>query len=471
MANYRTHTPALRARHVEPGPAPAEEAAAPAVQPGVRPTSRFEQALIAALVILLPLDNMLPVLGPVSTLWILFAGTFLFVFLFRRREMIRVLSSTTVLSLALLLSVALATEFRHPDSSMSDWIRLVQMAVASVLVATMCRDRLSLRAALISFLVIGVFLSAILFTASYQGLLSASASDFDQASKVRESVYQSTPLGANLNRLAFQTAQATIVAIALLFAVKRPAHRIALGLLAATAAIATFLPLSRGGVITLVIGAAVVLMSARKPLLSRIAVVAILAGAVIYMVPDAAWARLNFRPHEYSNQRKEARTGVYTAALDTLPEYILTGIGSGNFWEQWGQNNGFSHGNGKTLGAHNSILQITINWGIAGLLPFTLVLWNLYRVIPRGRKLDHMQGAIRGLATTGFCFLLVSHTYYAKELSIIVGVVLGAHLWIFRPLPKTAETDARQPLPAYPYYRTPQRRRIEAESPAERMKV
>ncbi len=53
------------------------------------------------------------------------------------------------------------------------------------------------------------------------------------------------------------------------------------------------------------------------------------------------------------------------AVVEAIPEVSLMGVGTGNFWGQWGMWSGFYSefkGRGTIVGAHNAYLQILIYW-------------------------------------------------------------------------------------------------------------
>jgi hypothetical protein len=124
-----------------------------------------------------------------------------------------------------------------------------------------------------------------------------------------------------------------------------------------------------------------------------------------------------------------------------LPEYIVTGVGIGNFWRLWGYNHGWLGGHG-VVGAHNSFIQVSLYWGIAGLGLLLLVIWRSYRSLPPSPGSEILSLALFGIALSLFLFLFVSHMLYAKQLSIGLGIIAGANRWIWPVETKVASFRA-----------------------------
>ena len=81
------------------------------------------------------------------------------------------------------------------------------------------------------------------------------------------------------------------------------------------------------------------------------------------------------------------------------------------------------------LGAHNCFFQITIYWGIPGLLSFLAVVWQAYRCMPRVRPNDALTLALMAIAFSTFLFLFVMHNMYSKSFSLGLGLLIGARCW------------------------------------------
>src|SRR5262249_5408913 len=148
--------------------------------------------------------------------------------------------------------------------------------------------------------------------------------------------FSETPLGGNLNGLAFVTAQGTGVALALALTTLSQWRRYLYFGIALTCFVASFLPMSRSGVAIVlgVCGGGVLSYGIRR---IKAVLIAVVIGAVILpVVPGAVWSRLSFSNEVDQWGRMEGRAAVYTAFFHHLPEFIVSGVGAGNFWGEWG---------------------------------------------------------------------------------------------------------------------------------------
>jgi hypothetical protein len=129
---------------------------------------------------------------------------------------------------------------------------------------------------------------------------------------------------------------------------------------------------------------------------------------------------------EVHGGKMEGRARVYTAAIEHLPEYLGSGVGVGNFWGPWGKRSSFGG-----LGAHNGFIQVTIYWGLAGLLALAAVIWQAYRCLPANCGKDVIGLCLAGTAVSLFMMLLITHNLYIKEFSLGLGMLVGAQRWVW----------------------------------------
>ena len=132
----------------------------------------------------------------------------------------------------------------------------------------------------------------------------------------------------------------------------------------------------------------------------------------------------------------DARTKVYQAAWDHLPEYGLTGVGAGNFWEgPWGRQSEYFVRH-SVLGAHNCFIQIAIYWGLPGLLSLASVVYFAYKCLPRESGSEPLSLAVLGMAVALFGVMFVMHNLEFKGFSLGLGILVGTQHWIW-PAGKT----------------------------------
>lgn len=393
------------------------------------PTSGFERLLLLLSIIALPAEDHFRFVPGFSLLFIAFGTMAIYVVMQRSSELFRILSHPVFLAAYAFLFVGSLIELTHDNNSYYDLSRIAQMIVGAILVASMCRDLPALKMACHGYLIAGLWLAILLFLTSYGVLNQAGTLNFHEASKLREMAFEGNPLQANLNHMAFGAGQATVVALSWALTARAPLFRnfyIGAGLICMVAA---FLPLSRGGVVIAIASCASVMYAFGLQRGKAILITVLLGAAILIWVPQSVWSRMTFSFEEHDGKR-EGRALVYQAAIDHLPEYIFTGVGAGNFWSSWGRRSEFA-GQGHFRGAHNCFIQVTLYWGIIGLMAFLLVFWCAYRCVPRFCNREAAALSLLGIGASCLLFSMVVHTLYAKEFSLGLGLLVGAHCWIW----------------------------------------
>lgn len=395
-------------------------------------TTVMERVLLMAIIITLPLQDSIPAMAGMSFSYILFGVAFLHLVLNRPQVFWKTWMHPVFLALYLLIYVGIVVETLHPYVNFKVVRRIAEMTAGAVLVASICRDRKALQAGINAFLIAGIGLSVFLFLTSYGALRGASAADFREASNVRAEVFDDMALNANLNRMALVASQGTVVALAFAMAAKKPRQRLLFMGLCGFCTVAAFLPVSRSGVLTVALASAVVLFAyrGRGRWMRMLVTGVLLAGAIVFFVPDVVFSRMAYST-ESKKGKQEGRARVYTNSFAYLDEYLFTGVGAGNFATSWGQKHGYVSRGGNTLGAHNTLLQVTIFWGLAGLFALCLIVWQAYRCVPKFCGDDVLAISLKGLAVTVLMLMLVVHALYAKEYSLGLGMLVGAQRWVW----------------------------------------
>ncbi|WP_447603647.1 O-antigen ligase family protein [Nitrospira sp. Nam80] len=408
------------------------------------PTSVFERVLLLLTIVALPADDHFRIVPGYSILFLLFVVLGIYVLAVRFAQLLITLSQPTILACLLFLALAGLIEFTHPLSSYSELIRIAQMILGGILIGSICRDLQAIRMACYGYLVAGVWLSVLLFLTSYGALNAATASDFHEASQLRDAAFDENPLQANLNTMAFGAGQAAIVALA--WALSRQESRfrllfIGVGLFCLVGA---FLPLSRGGVAITIISCVSVMYAFGLRHGKALLIAVVIAATIASVVPQAVWSRMSFS-FEEKEGKIEGRALIYQAAIDHLPDYLLTGVGAGNFWSGWGRRSEFAT-YGRTGGAHNCFFQVTLYWGMLGAAALALVFWNAYRCVPRACSREASALCLLGIGVGLLLFSMVVHNLYSKEFSLGLGLLVGARTWVWpygvvyaTPQPPTVE--------------------------------
>ncbi len=410
------------------------------------PTNGWERSLIVLAIVALPTENHYLFLPGFSLQFLLFGAIGLYVLFNRFSELLRTVGHPALVAAYVFLGVGTLIEWTHDRSDYYELIRVAQMIVGAVLLASLCRDRSAVRTACYGYLAAGLWLSILLFLTSYGALSAATASDFQEASQLRAAAFEDNPLQANLNNMAFGAAQAAAVALAWALAASKPLIRHGFMVMAVVCLLGAFLPLSRSGVLIALVASGSVMYTFGLRHAKGLLVAMLLGGAVFTVVPQAVWSRMSFTFEKHEG-KTEGRALVYGAAIDRLPEYALTGVGAGNFWTHWGRNTEFASDSGRVSGAHNCFMQVTLYWGALGLTALLLVFVQGYRCVPRYAAREAPALALVGIGVSALLFSMFSHNIYAKEFTLVLGVLAGSHRWIW-PL-------GYVPQPGMPVRRSP----------------
>nr|WP_281721794.1 O-antigen ligase family protein [Nitrosomonas nitrosa] len=389
-----------------------------------------ERFLLMGAIIMLPLENELPTVAGMSASFLIFGALAIYVVLNRPRALGVIWYHPVFIAAYAFIGVSVLLEFSSPLSSYQQIIRFAQMIAGAVCVAVLCRDRSALAAGLYGYVAAALWVSFLLIMNSY-GVLAGmgSASDFDEASQIRGSV--DVGFRDNLNRVAFVCTQGAIVAFALSLSARLERYRIILGGIATFSLVASFLTMSRGAfVISLVVFPAMLYTHGFRRY-GKVLILAFVLGLSIYaLVPDVVWTRMMFTTEMRDDGKMEGRAYVYATAFNRLPEYIVSGVGAGNFYQKWGLEKGFTRGRG-VLGLHNTLLQVTVMWGVLGLSMYLWIMWCVYCSIPLRCGNDELSLALLGLFISLALYLLVMHVLADKVFAVAIGLLVGARQGIW----------------------------------------
>jgi hypothetical protein len=396
-------------------------------------TTKCERVLLAATIVVLPLEDHIPTVGGFSIAFLLFSLLACYTFVYRSRALGRIWLHPVFRAAYILLMVGFLIESAHENSSYSDLLRLAMMIVGGVLYASLCRDKAALQAAVYSYMLASLWLSALLFLTTYGTLQSSTANDYHGASAIRAEAAERMGLEGNLNSLAFLTTQGGVVALSLALAARFSFQRGLFMAISLFCLVGSFLLMSRTGLVIIVGACTTVLMTYRTKRARALLLAIILIAAFHVWVPDVVFSRMDVTV-------EGGRTRAYWAAVENLPEYFLVGVGAGNFWSRWRFTSSFDR-----MGAHNVYIQVTVNWGLMALIALFGLVFQAYRCIPRSCANDGLALCLPGLAMSCLLMLLFAHTFYDKWYSFGLGLLVAARFWIW---PTGTVLPAPHPKPA-----------------------
>lgn len=417
---------------LDPGISNGKSTAAPYVSSHLH-TTLFERFLLFITPVLLPLQEQVPTVAGMSVMFLMFAVLSAYVILNRPRTLGKTWYHPIFIATYAFIGVSVLMEFSSPQSRYEEIFRFGQMTAGMVCVAVLCRDRSALTAGLYGCIAAALWVSLVLYLTSYGTLQGMQADSFHEASKARNQAFQDKAIEGNINGLAHACSQGAIIAFAMTL-LERSRHRrnLLLGI-TAFCLVSSFLPMSRGAAVISLVSFAVILYTYGSKHGKVMLLLAVLGLGIYTIVPDAVWSRMAFSTESRSG-KLEGRAWIYTTALNRLPEYVVAGVGSGNFHKKWGFEKGFAREHGGELavyGAHNAFLQIAIFWGVLGLLAFLLIMWCVYRSFPSRSARDGLSLALVGVVVSLGLQLSQSHVFSDKWYAIGIGLLIGARQWIW----------------------------------------
>lgn len=404
------------------------------------PVTLAEQCLLFISIVSLPLQNYIPTVAGMSFSFLLFVVLIAYVIVNRLRILGVTWCHPVFIVTCGFVIVSVALEFSSPLSNYQQSMRFLEMAVGMLCVAVLCRDRSALTAGMYGYITIALWTSVVLYLTGYDAIQGMAADDFSQAEKVRLQAYGEKPMGANINRLAHVCAQGALVAFAFSLSDKWRHLRGPLLGVVIICLLGALLTMSRGAGAVLLVGFAVMLAARGFRQGKALILVSILGMSIYAVVPDAVWSRMVFTTEVGKSGNMESRAKLYTNALNRLPEYIVAGVGAGNFSSKWAFENGFSSHrtspDGKSTEVllhvpHNALIQLTIYWGILGLSMFLLIVWCVYRLIPLHCGRDELSLALLAILVSLGAFLLYSNDFSDKAFAVGIGMLIGARQWIW----------------------------------------
>jgi hypothetical protein len=392
-------------------------------------TSLVEHCLLFTAMVTLPLEKHVPTVAGMSLSFLIFAVLVAYTIVNRPRALSEIWCHPVFIAAYAFVSVSTLLEFSSPLSRYEEIIRFAQMIGGAVCVAALCRDRLGLAAGIYGYIGAALWVAIVLYLTSY-GMLSEAGetSSFQEASNLRGQM--DTGITGNKNQLAFMSAQGAIVALALSLSGRFKHFRILLLGIGIFCLVAAFLPMSRGAVAIGFVSAATILYAHGVKQGKALIFAAIVGMGIYILVPDAVWSRMSFTTEVGEGGKQEARARIYTTALNHLPEYIIAGVGAGNYHGKWGLEKGLAS-RSSVLGAHNVLLQITIFWGVLGLFMYLWIVWCIYRAIPLQCGRDELSLALLGVLVSLGMLLFATHVFYDKWYAFGIGMVVGARQWIW----------------------------------------
>ncbi len=386
---------------------------------------------MGSMIILFPLEGNF-VLGGFTLTFILFGTLTAFAVVRHPVTLLRTAFHPVFLVVYLFLVCSFVVESFHLNSNYEVISRTGQSFLGAVVLASFCRDSRALRTAIYSFLIMGGGMCIYLIFTVFGVLSTSLAPDMLAASGIRYAAFEGQYLLSNLNGMAFQAAMGATVSLLLWTTSKKMSHRFWLMTMFLVCFTATFLPMSRSGIFTVVVLCIAIPFLRGQFRLRTLVLGLSVALVILAVIPDVVFSRMSFTfEPSATTGRPEGRAQVLLAAVDAISEEPLIGIGAGNFKGAWGMWSGFySPITGRVVGAHNVIAQIMIYWGIVPCLVWVFLFWAVYRRLPRPFGGSRVSLFLFVLFAWILIMSMFGHTLYNKSFTLAIGVIIGFDQWI-----------------------------------------
>ena len=169
-------------QHRQPFYAPASPQVVVITRRKYTPTTRIEHVLLLLNIVLLPMEEALPNPGGYSFGFLLFAITSIYIVFQRFGSITHVWNHPVFLASYVFILLGLILEGCSPFTSYREIMRIAQMYIGAMVIATLCRDTRALRVCIFGYILVGIYLALYLFLTSYGALQGATATDFSEAS-------------------------------------------------------------------------------------------------------------------------------------------------------------------------------------------------------------------------------------------------------------------------------------------------
>lgn len=385
----------------------------------------FRRLLLMAGVVALPLQDHFPAIGGFSVMYLVFATLAAVAVIAHPRMLFRAAMHPIFIAGYVLVASTLVVELLHTNPSLLWWSRMAQMIAGGVIVASYIRSEREVNSVLSAYIITTLWVAVLIVRSTYGVVASAAAGGFQEASLLRVEALGGLGLKANWNMLALLCATGAGIAVGRAI-LSSAGTRLFYAVVTVVAVMASFLTFSRSGVVAVAVTLAYVFLSLmNRKLILRL----MLIGAAVLLflwlaVPRVIFDRFQFSLDYDVQGQQESRVHVYGTLIRTLPSYILRGVGSGNYWTVWAYEQGLSY-EGVATGAHNTFLQVTAFWGLAGLLSWSALLLVAWRSLVRATRRQLRYVPLKALVVTIALSLMVGHDIADKQLSVAFGTIAG----------------------------------------------
>ncbi len=386
----------------------------------------FDMVLLGLIVIFSPASDTLNqyMLFGRTILFYLFVILGVYAISFKYHIFMRYITNTSLVLMLLLFVYSMANEFYHPYSYYLRVFNLFFTVFGAASIASVAHSYRALKYFMFFFII-----RSIIYGSNYSftsiGLFGKSNVDY-----VRTSVDSLMFVRLNWNYNGVLHALSVSMILIMLIFGKKYYPKWFLYVALFISSISLILTVSRTAYIIMLLGGSLIIYFSFKFGFGSSFKIFVYASIAIigisYYAADIVTSRWTFSIID-KELEQDSRERVYAAALEQFSEYALLGVGEGNFHAAWFVGTKYDKtGKGeKGSVAHNSFIQVWINWGLLAFLLYggswialglQLLRTSNYKIFNLAAKLLLLQYGTYLLATSG---------YASKDVTIVIGFILA----------------------------------------------
>jgi putative inorganic carbon (hco3(-)) transporter len=312
-------------------------------------------------------------------------------------------------------------EFLHPNASIANIIRVGYILISSIMIVSIMYSKKNLIFIANAYVISGIFVGLNLVFFGYSILLGGNATSFNDASIIRDRIVENISINQDINNLAFNQGLSSLLGAVFFFISdkKRKKYFYLVALLITF--MGMIVTMSRGGLIT-VIGTVVFTIYYFKISVTKKILFPILFLFILVLVtPSAYFSRFNINLSK-DVAKQEGRARVFNSSVDALVDEGLLGVGEGNYWSVWGKSSKLAKYYGqkiRVIGTHNLFFQITLNWGIIGILLFLMVIYTIISYRPSRYNNDTESYLFIVVFISSLLYMAQIHNLQTKDFIIL----------------------------------------------------
>ncbi len=394
-------------------------------------SSRFDRILLFLLVFSIYFEANLPSPGGASTPFLIFGFTMVYLSFTRLNRLLRLFSSIYFISAMSFALLCTFMETLHPFASYEFVFRYINMTLGMFGIAALCRDKQAFDLAMFTFVLASALQSIIIITGTAPLLRSFTAHGFSDASQARLMAFEEFYLRGNLNDISYFSSIGAIIGIIWSYYEEIRWKKILILALALPSVLGVFLTASRTGAVVFFTSFLIFIYKSKLNLKKWILPTIVLILFIVIAVPDVVWVRLGSLVRFTELQSEDSRSKVYIAVLNNIDQYVLSGVGSGNYWQSWAVKAGITnrYTTDVAMAAHNAFFQLWIYWGLPALLGFLYLIYVYSKALDKNVKGDRRKSCLYIFIMIIPLIFIFYHSFYHKSFSIGVGMLLGTRFW------------------------------------------